>query len=107
MPLKLGTIQVILGQFPVALVGSIYNTGFCTTIFEELNFSEFFFWSGQIQGLTSQDLLTFAPAALLTKGHEPKLYETVTSAVGLVYNIYLLKHDKDQINTLNLKEGGN
>ena len=36
------------------------------------------------------------------KGHEHELYETIISVVGLAFNIYLFKHDKDQINTLNL-----
>ena len=31
------------------------------------------------------------------------MHETVISVVGLVFNIYSLKHDEDQVNTLNLK----
>ena len=44
---------------------------------------------------------TFVPAALLNNwGSSPSCMKQLP---GLIFNIYLLKHDKDQINTLNLK----
>ena len=36
-------------------------------------------------------------------GHEPKSYETIGSVDGHFFIIYLLKHVKDRINTLNIK----
>ena len=38
LPLKLGTIQAILGQYPAALVCNSHRTKLHTTILEELNF---------------------------------------------------------------------
>ena len=41
---------------------------------------------------------------LLIEWAKSEMYETISSADGLFYIIYQFKHEKDQINTLNLKK---